>query len=984
MAKLEKMRGLKAYIQEIRNCSTKEQERERVDKELGKIRKKYTSTKVLSAYDKRKYMWKLLYTRMLGYDVDFGHKQAMDLIAASDYAEKQVGYVACSIFLNEKDEFLRLVINSVRNDLISRNEAHQCLALDFIANVGGKEFAELLTVDVMNVLGNGATRPIVRKKAALCLLRLLRKAPHDQDILPAEVWAVRLASLLEDRDLGVLLGLTTLLLGIVSRSYAGYEPCVSRIVRVLDRCKARDVPQDYTYYGLASPWLQVKALRVLQYFPPPQDPAVHRTLVDVLKRILGGSEQVKNVNKNNAVHAIVFEAVAVAIGLEEPDLMNMGVALLAKFLAVREPNLKYLALENMVRLAEVPAVVDAVARHQRTIIACLHDGDVSIRRRALDLLFTMCTPSTAAEIVDELLSYLGTAEYEMREELVLKTAVLAERFLPSLEWYVDSMLTLMERAGDSTIPDLWASVVQLVTNHPELHAYAARRAAEALRRGAAHEVFVKCVGYLLGEFGRLVAGEEGLSTLEQFRLLHARFLATSADTKAILLTAFEKMVVAEPDNGTLRQAVDDVLRRYSRFMDAELQQRAVEYGALAARLPMARTALAPLPHWEKRSSLLLRRLAEREGEEADEVRERPAWLVASEGDEEASQPGSATTQATGVGAVRAPAVSSAPSSAKAANGVADLLDLLDLGEPSQPAATAPAPAAAPATTDLMASLGEPAPAPAVGLAATALSAAPAPVQASAPAPIQPTGDVDAWLRKLASSASGVLYEDPYLQIGLKLNLSGSGGQLGIFLGNKSGEQLQRLVCTVPPSPVFSLQLGPVPAALEPKKQVQVSLAVTCLQPCITPPSLQVGYVLPSTGQAVSRSLALPLFVAKFCQPVEVPRQVFAMRWDQVAGPPFKLSAEVPRSGGPLPAAALDALLPSLNLQRLAGVDPDPSAVAAACVLHCGGPAPRQVPCMVKIGGVGAAGQPLSVAVATADAVTSDALKSELVQLLSAL
>lgn len=34
----------------------------------------------------------------------------------------------------QKDEFLRLVINSVRNDLISRNEAFQCLALDFVAN----------------------------------------------------------------------------------------------------------------------------------------------------------------------------------------------------------------------------------------------------------------------------------------------------------------------------------------------------------------------------------------------------------------------------------------------------------------------------------------------------------------------------------------------------------------------------------------------------------------------------------------------------------------------------------------------------------------------------------------------------------------------------------------------------------------------------------------------------------------------------------
>lgn len=87
-----------------------------------------------AAYDKRKYMWKLLYTHMLGYDVDFGHKQAMDLIASPGYAEKQVGYVACSVFLNERDEFLRLVINSVRNDLISRNETFQCLALDFVSN----------------------------------------------------------------------------------------------------------------------------------------------------------------------------------------------------------------------------------------------------------------------------------------------------------------------------------------------------------------------------------------------------------------------------------------------------------------------------------------------------------------------------------------------------------------------------------------------------------------------------------------------------------------------------------------------------------------------------------------------------------------------------------------------------------------------------------------------------------------------------------
>lgn len=38
------------------------------------------------------------------------------------------------MFLSENDELLRLVINSVRSDLLSRNEAFQCLALDFTAN----------------------------------------------------------------------------------------------------------------------------------------------------------------------------------------------------------------------------------------------------------------------------------------------------------------------------------------------------------------------------------------------------------------------------------------------------------------------------------------------------------------------------------------------------------------------------------------------------------------------------------------------------------------------------------------------------------------------------------------------------------------------------------------------------------------------------------------------------------------------------------
>lgn len=63
----------------------------------------------------------------------------------------------------------------------------------------------------------------------------------------------------------------------------------------------------------------------------------------------------------------------------------------------------------------------------------VQDPDVSIRKRALDLLFTMCDTGNAPETVEELVKYLTVADFTMREELVLKIAILAEKFAPSVQ-----------------------------------------------------------------------------------------------------------------------------------------------------------------------------------------------------------------------------------------------------------------------------------------------------------------------------------------------------------------------------------------------------------------------------------------------------------------------------------------------------------------------------------------------------------------------
>ena len=845
----------------------------------------------------------------------------------------------------------------------------------------------------MSVLSNGATRPVVRKKAALCLLRLIRKAPPDVDVMPASEWAGRLATMLEERDPGLLLGLTTLLLGVVSRNYEGYEVCVPRMVHILERLKARDVSQDYTYYGLASPWLQIRVLRVLQYFPPPEDPTVLKALHDTLQRTLAGNEAIKNPNKANAVHAIVLEASALAVGLGDPELLTMAVAILARFLSVRESNLKYLALENMARLAQAPEVGEAVARHQKTVVACLHDPDISIRRRALDLVFTTATTTTAPGVVDELLRELPHSDFTLREELVLKAAVLAERFPPSSEWYVDSMLRLMEAAGDTAVDDVWHSIVQLVAGEAALQQYAAEKAAEGLRRGAASDVFLRCASFLLGEHGKTIAGS--ISLKEQFDLLHKRFPAALPETKAMMLTGYEKLrAAAGPEDVALKEAVAQVLDRYSSSGDAELQQRAIEYKGLSERPGAAAVALQPLPPWEKRASLLLRRLTEKRGDTGDEAREQPVWLQEVQEKEEKENGGGDGVGVVGNGQEEKEEGEEGEKMEEQEQPpvVPDLLDLLDLSDDvavaAQPLETEQQPSTAASQDPALAALAL------AGLDDLAVPSHPPTTTRNPfaepstmtstlpqqPPPIEPVGDIIAWFHALCQAPSGILYEDAYLQVGMKISPSqtqdaaaatNASLRLDLFLGNKSPWSLARMVCSVPPNPAFALALAPPPIVLEPGRQVQLPLEATCLAPFVRPPVIQLGYTLGGgPGGSMARTLTLPLVTTKFCTPVEVPAAVFTARWAQVVGAPFKLSQQVPgfRGGG----EDVGRLLSVLGMALLPEVSGG-GAVAAACVFHCG--PGRQVPCMIKVEGVG--GDGAAVVVATADALVTDGLRSEL-------
>ena len=915
---MSQARGLTLFISDLRNCSNPDQERKRVEKEMAHIRSKFTSESNMNGYNRKKYVWKILYMYMLGYEVDFGHMEAVNLISSSKYSEKAVGYAWCALMLREGDELLRLIINSIRSDLISKQDNWICLALNSICNVGGKEFAEALANDVLQLLTANMTRTYVKKKAALTTLRLYRKS---QDMLPAEEWADKILALLDEKNIGMLTSASSLVLGILAIDTQGWESCAAKAARTLTRLVLnKDYSNDYLYYGVPTPWLQIKLLRMLQYFPPPEEHALKMRVSEVLQRIVQGTDVTKNVNKNNVTHAVLFEAINLVIHLgHTTDLLPTACGLLGRFISIREANIRYLGLETMARLSVAqPDTMDALKKHQSTILFSLKDQDISIRRRALDLVYSMCDTSTVKETVAELLSYLETADMHLKEELVLKIAILAERFRSEHEWYVDVILALVTTAGDFVSEEIWYRVVQIVTNQgDDLQAYAAKKVWDALTKEVMpHRTLVKIAGYMLGEFGHTIAEAPGSSAADQLRVLHKHFMHAEPDTKALLLNTYAKLSHAY---GEISSMVGDVLRVSATALDQEVQQRSVEYLALGgANLGGVKgQVLEMMPPFTERESIVQTKLSK---SQADTATNMPAKAKGDQGGREDGEDGEEVAPVVDIGGGGAPPVNLMGDDPPPTSAAADLLGDLSLGgAPAAPPAAPAAPAAPTSAADDLLGLMD---APGGARGATSRR------RAAARAPAASVGASSPQYRALCVRNDGVLYEDATIQVGVKMEFQAHQGRIGLFFGNKGGAPLSGVATKFSECAGLALQPNALAPVIGPRAQQTQMVMVQCGGPYAEPPT--VSFV----SDGVSLSLLLPLPPTKFNVPLEVAGPEFFRRWNGLDGKEKQLVFKLN------PAASIEQVLTGLQFAVLKGVDPNAANFVAAGWMATRGGAPQ--------------------------------------------
>ncbi|KAF2857917.1 Adaptor protein complex AP-1 gamma subunit [Piedraia hortae CBS 480.64] len=590
------MSSLKQFIRNVRAAKTIADERAVVQKESAAIRASFREESHNSDV-RRNNVAKLLYLFTLGERTHFGQIECLKLLASPRFADKRLGYLGTMLLLDENQEVLTLVTNSLQNDLNHSNQYIVGLALCTLGNIAGVEMSRDLFPEVENIMGS--TNPYIRRKAALCAMRICSKVP---DL--AEHFLEKAKLMLSDRNHGVLLCGVTLVeslceadqeeggeLGVTEM----FRPVTGSLVKVLKSLSQSGYAPEHDVTGITDPFLQVKILKLLRSLAR-GDVETSEQVNDILAQVATNTESSKNVG-----NSILYEAVLTILDIEaDSGLRVLGVNILGKFLANKDNNIRYVALNTLLKVVAIEP--NAVQRHRNTILDCLRDPDISIRRRALDLSFTLINESNIRVLVRELLAFLEIADAEFKPIMTSQLGIAADRFAPSKRWHVDTMLRVLKLAGNFVKEQILSSFVRLIATSPELQTYCAHRLFQLLQEDVGQEGLNLAGAWVIGEYGDgLLRGEssEGQSPVSENEVvdLFITILSSGHAGQVVtqyIITAAMKLTTRLQEPAQIERLRRLLLKRQT-DLDVEVQQRAVEYGNLFAYDHVRKGALERMP-----------------------------------------------------------------------------------------------------------------------------------------------------------------------------------------------------------------------------------------------------------------------------------------------------------------------------------------------------------------------------------------------------
>uniref|UniRef100_A0A671XUJ7 AP-1 complex subunit gamma n=1 Tax=Sparus aurata TaxID=8175 RepID=A0A671XUJ7_SPAAU len=486
---------LRELIRTIRTARTQAEEREMIQKECAAIRSSFREED--NTYRCRN-VAKLLYMHMLGYPAHFGQLECLKLIASQKFTDKRIGYLGAMLLLDERQDVHLLMTNCIKNDLNHSTQYVQGLALCTLGCMGSSEMCRDLAGEVEKLLKT--SNSYLRKKAALCAVHVIRKVPELMEMfLPAT------KNLLSEKNHGMCKHFVRMqLLACGGRmqtlSYFRFTHShllVPQLVRILKNLIMSGYSPEHDVSGISDPFLQVRILRLLRILGRSDDDS-SEAMNDILAQVATNTETSKNVG-----NAILYETVLTIMDIKsESGLRVLAINILGRFLLNNDKNIRYVALTSLLKTVQTDH--NAVQRHRSTIVDCLKDLDVSIKRRAMELSFALVNGNNIRGMMKELLYFLDSCDPEFKADCASGVFLAAEKYAPSKRWHIDTIMRVLTTAGSYVRDDSVPNLIQLITNSVEMHAYTVQRLYKALLDDISQQPLVQVASWCIGEYGDLL------------------------------------------------------------------------------------------------------------------------------------------------------------------------------------------------------------------------------------------------------------------------------------------------------------------------------------------------------------------------------------------------------------------------------------------------------------------------------------------------
>ena len=434
----------------------------------------------------------------------------------------------------------------------------------------------------------------------------MRKVP---DLI--EHIAPKAQQLLADRNHGVLLSGITLIIEMCQVDQAcrdEFRNAVPILVRNLKSLVTTGYSPEHDVSGITDPFLQVKILRLLR-LTGNGDAKASEIMNDILAQVATNTDSSKNVG-----NSILYETVLTVLDIEaDSGLRVMAINILGKFLSNRDNNIRYVALNTLNKVVSIDT--NAVQRHRNIILDCLRDGDISIRRRALELSYALINEGNVRVLVRELLAFLEVADTEFKLGMTTQISLAAENFAPNKRWHIDTVLRVLTLAGNHVREEILSSFIRLVAHTPELQSYTTSKLFTALKADLSQDALTLAAVWVIGEYSDVLM-ENGIVHEEQPRgvsdsdildlmdsVLNSPY--ANATVRQFVLTSLTKIDSRSLTSAASRQRVLMMLSQFSTTPELEIQQRAVEFTSLLGQSKdVVEGVLERMPPPEIRQTLL--------------------------------------------------------------------------------------------------------------------------------------------------------------------------------------------------------------------------------------------------------------------------------------------------------------------------------------------------------------------------------------------